>query len=290
MRRPVLILLLLFVVSLSVQVKAGQAGSTELPLDAHMSEVYTDDLPGLWKKRYIRVLTTVNRTNFSIYNGELVGYEYSLLKGYEEFLNKQLRQGDLKIVLEFIPVRRDELIPKLVVGYGDIAAAGLTITADRKEEVAFTRPYLTDIDEVVVTRKSGLKPSSVSDLSGTRIYVRQSSSYYQSLMELNKRLRQEKKKPVKVIRMGEEIETESLLEMVNSGSIPVTVADSHIAKAWAQVLKKIEVHESVTLRRGGQIAWMVRQGNPELLASLNNFLESHKKCTLLGNIDRKSVV
>ncbi len=261
MRRPGVFFLLFLVLTVSFLVKAGQVGSKELPLDAHMSEAYKDDLPELLKKKYIRVLTTVNRTNFSIYDGNLVGHEYSLLKGYEDFLNKQFRQRDLKVVLEFIPVRRDELIPRLVEGYGDIAAAGLTITADRQEKVAFTRPYLTGIDEVVVIRKYGLKLSSVSDLSVERVYVRQSSSYYQSLKELNTRLRKERKKPVKIIGMGEEIETESLLEMVNSGSIPVTVADSHIAKAWAQVLKTIEVHETVTLRRNGEIAWIKIDGS-----------------------------
>src|SRR6056297_1948060 len=67
------------------------AVSQTLPLDAHMSKSYCDDLPGLLDKRYIRVLTTLNRTNFYVSEGHLAGYEYSLLKEYENFLNKQIK-------------------------------------------------------------------------------------------------------------------------------------------------------------------------------------------------------
>jgi membrane-bound lytic murein transglycosylase MltF len=256
-----------------------------LPLDAHMTRAYHDDLPGLLEKRYIRVLTTLNRTNFFVSKGKLYGYEYALLKGYEKFLNKKkIGRNELKVVLEFIPVARDELLPKLVEGYGDIAAAGLTITPERRKKVAFSRPYLTGIDEVVVTHRGGFQPQQASDLAGRKVFVRRSSSYYESLMQLNGKLDAEGRAPVKIVEADEELETESILEMVNSGAIETTVADSHIAEAWSQVLKDLEVHDRVTLRTDSDIAWMVRKENPKLGASLNRFLKTHKQGTLLGNI------
>ena len=256
----------------------------KLPLDAHMSKSYRDDLPGLMQKRYIRILTTVNRTNFYIFNGHLVGYEYSLLNGYEKYLNKRIHNQNLQVVLEFIPVDRDELLPKLVQGYGDIAAAGLTVTRRRKEKAAFTKPYLTGVHEVVVTHEGGFKPKKPVDLGGQRIFVRESSSYYQSLLELNKRLDRLGKKAVSIVKAPETLETESILEMVDAGAVKITVADSHIARAWSEVLKNIEIHDQVRLREGSEIAWMVRKNNPKLLSSLNSFLKTHKKGTLLGNI------
>ena len=72
--------------------------------------------------------------------------------------------------------------------------------------------------------------------------------------------------------------------MVNSGAVDITVADSHIARAWSKVLRNIQVHEKVKVSSGSQIAWMVRKQNPKLLSSLNEFLKTHKKGTLLGNI------
>jgi len=55
----------------------------------------------LLEKKIIRVLTTLNRTNFFISNGHLGGYEYSLLKEYEDFLNQSAGTRDLKMTLEF---------------------------------------------------------------------------------------------------------------------------------------------------------------------------------------------
>ncbi len=283
MRRtvPNLLLLLLLII---IPGHAQSSARRPLPLDAHMSETYFNDLPGLLQKKYIRVLTTLNRTNFFVSNGHLVGYEYALLNKYQEFLNKQMDNEKLRVVLEFIPVARDELIPKLVNGYGDIAAAGLTITAARKKKVAFTKPYLTGVNEVVVSHKGRFQPDRVEDLSGKKVYVRKSSSYYDSLTKLNKRLRRDGKKPVQIVKVSEEMETESILEMVNSGAIDITVADSHLAEAWSEVLPDIEIYENVTLRKNSKIAWMVRKTNPKLRASLNKFLKTHKRGTLLGNI------
>ena len=156
MRKEIWFIQFLFIILIAFPAEISTGKSNKLPLDAHMSEAYKDDLPGLLQKKYIRVLTTVNKTNFFIYKGHLHGYEYSLLKGYQEYLNERIGRSHLNVVFEFIPVSRDELIPKLVQGYGDIAAAGLTITPRIKEKVAFTRPYLTGIDEVVVTKKRWL--------------------------------------------------------------------------------------------------------------------------------------
>ncbi len=255
-----------------------------LHFDGHLSSQYHDDLPGLIKKRYIRILTTVNRTNFFIDNGHLVGYEYALLKDYEAYLNKHINDQHLQVALEFIPVARDELIPNLVQGLGDIAAAGLTITPDRQAKVAFTAPYLTGIDEIVVTHSGSTGLNDVFDLSGKTVFVRKSSSYYQSLRALNTELQRLGREEVHLLLAPEELETEDILELVNFGAVSITVADSHIAEAWAQVFDHITLHPDITLRTGSEIAWMVRRNNPKLLASLNDFLKTHKQGTLRGNM------
>ncbi|MBW2055449.1 MAG: hypothetical protein JRI29_07110, partial [Deltaproteobacteria bacterium] len=43
---------------------AGDKDSLRHPLDAHLSKTDTADLPDMMGKRYVRVLTTMNRTNF----------------------------------------------------------------------------------------------------------------------------------------------------------------------------------------------------------------------------------
>jgi len=254
------------------------------PLASHFRKQYTDDLDGLLAKHYIRVLTTFNKTNFYISGNKFYGFEYALIRDYEKFLNRHKKRGDLKVVVEFIPVSRDRLIPALVKGYGDIAAAGLTITPERLEKVDFTLPYLTGIDEVIVVNKNVRGIKTLPDLSGRKIFVRQSSSYYESLVSLNRKLRGEGRKPVKIIRADENLETEDILELVNAGAIRITVADSHIAGIWSRVLGNLRVLDNLKVRSGGRIAWMVRKNNPRLKENLNGFIRKHRKGTLHGNI------
>lgn len=278
------IILFIFLITAFPLTSFANKALQPLPLNAHIADKYHDDLNGLLKKRYIRVLTTLNQTNFFMSKGKIFGYEYALIKGYEKYLNKKFKKKGLQIVIECIPVTRDQLVPRLVEGYGDIAAAGLTITPERKNNVVFTTPYLSGIDEVVVTHNGGFSPVKTSDLAGQKVLVRKSSSYYQSLLLLNEKLIKQGEKPVRIIAADEDLETENILEMVNSGAVETTVADSHIASIWSDILQNIDIHKSVKLRTGSKIAWMVRKENDQLLASLNNYLKNYKKGTLLGNI------
>ena len=263
---------------------SGQQPPSSHPLGSHQANSYKEDLDGLLKRRYIRVLTTLNQTNFFLHHGRFFGYEYEIVKGWEKELNTGKKGKDLHTVVEFIPVNRDELIAKLVAGYGDIAAAGLTITDSRRRLADFTTPYLTGVDEVIVTHKQAFKPSTIEELAGRRVFVRKSSSYYESLTALNKKLRKAGKRPVKIIAADENLETEDILELVNTGAVEFTVSDSHIANIWTGIFSNLVIHKELKLRSGGEIAWMVRKNSPKLKASLNAFIKQRQKGTLLGNI------
>jgi len=254
------------------------------PLDVHLSEAHKDDLPGLLKRKYIRVLITMNRTNFFLAEGKVHGFEYALLREYEKHLNESIGPHELKVTLEFIPVSRDRLLPGVMGGYGDIAAAGLTITEKRQKMVDFSSPYLTGISEILVTHKKVKAPENLDQLSGKRIFVRKSSSYHESLTALNRSLKKKKIPPVKIVEVDESLETEDILELVSTGAIQRTVCDSHLAKIWTEVLDDIRAHDNIKLRQGGNIAWAVRKNNPKLKQSLDRFVVNHRKGTLLGNI------
>ena len=262
----------------------AQESAARHPLDAHLAEPYHEDLDDLLHRKYIRILTTYNRTNFFLARGKPRGFEYALLKEYQKSLNKKITRRELQIVFEFIPVSRDRLIPDLIDGYGDIAAAGLTITPERQKQIAFTRPYLTDIDEVLVMHKRVAPIEKAVDLSGQSVFVRRSSSYHESLLTLNRQLVAQGAQPVKIVPADENLETEDILELINTGAIARTICDSHLANAWAKVLSDIRVYDDVTVRQGGDIAWAVRPTSPSLKASLNRFVRSHRKGTRLGNI------
>ena len=119
--------------------------------------------------------------------------------------------------------------------------------------------------------------SSVDDLAGKEVFVRKSSSYYESLVALNQRFAAENKPAVIIKEAPETLEDEDLIEMVNAGLIPLIVVDKHKADFWKQVFPKIKVHDEVAVRTGGDIAWAIRKGSPQLKAALDDFMARHGK-------------
>jgi membrane-bound lytic murein transglycosylase MltF len=183
-----------------------------------------------------------------------------------------------------IPTRRDRLLPALAEGLGDIAAGNLTITPARQKEVDFSAPHLTGVDEIIITRAASPQIKTLDDLSGKEIHVRKSSSYYESLLQLNTRFKKSGVKPIKIVPADEYLEDEDLLEMMNAGLIPMIVMDSHKAEFWTKVFQEIRLHPDLKLRSGGQIAWAIRKKSPSLKKVIDRFIKSHKKGTLKGNI------
>ena len=143
------------------------------------------DFDGMAKDRVIRALVVYSKTFYFLDGGRQRGLSHDLLKQFEKFVNKKLKTKTLKVHIVFIPVRRDKLISGLVEGLGDIAVANLTITPRRKKQVAFSDPWLTGVKELVVTGPAAPSMASLDDLAGKEIHVRQSSSYYESLVQLN---------------------------------------------------------------------------------------------------------
>ena len=242
------------------------------------------DFDGMAKRRMIRALVVYSKTFYFLDQGRQRGATYELLKQFEKLINKRLKTKTLKLRVLFIPVRRDQLIPWLMDGRGDIAAANLTITPQRQSQVDFSDPLISGVKELLVTGPAAPPVKSLDDLAGKEIHVRPSSSYYESLTQLNKSFQQTGKPKMNLVAADETFEDEDLLEMVNAGLIPMIVMDSHKAHFWKQIFDNITVHPTIAVRNGGEIAWCFRKDSPKLKAVVNEFVKGHKKGTLLGNI------
>ena len=142
---------------------------------------------------------------------------------------------------------------------------------------------MSNVSEVVVTGPASPKIAGLDDLAGKEVFVRKSSSYYESLVALNKKFATEKKAPVMLKEAPETLEDEDLLEMLNAGLVAFVVVDNHIANFWKQVFPKLVVHDEVTVRTGGEIAWAIRKGSPQLKATLDDFVARNKVGTATGN-------
>jgi membrane-bound lytic murein transglycosylase MltF len=254
------------------------------PLADVTKQKFTGDLDGMIQKRLIRILVTYSKTHYFVDKATQRGLTYEFGRMFEDDLNKKLKTKHVRVHVVFIPVARDELIPALLEGRGDIASANLTITPARLKQVDFTDPWYKDVSEIVVTGPGAEPISTVEALSGKEVYVRKSSSYYESIQKLNGELKKEGKAPVKVRLAPEELETEDILEMVNAGLVKITIADNHIAEFWKQILTKIVLHPDVAVRTGGQIGTMIRKNSPQLKAELNAFLARHPEGSKTRNI------
>jgi ABC-type amino acid transport substrate-binding protein len=131
------------------------------------------DFDEMVKHREIRVLVANSKTFYCIDRGKQMGITHDWMKAFET----------LKTHIVFIPVARDKLIPGLLKGYGDIAASNLTITPERLKSVDFSEPLLSGVKEVLITGPASLPINNLDDLAGKEVFVRKSSSYYESLLD-----------------------------------------------------------------------------------------------------------
>ena len=161
-----------------------EKGRLGIPLTEIMKP-WTGDLSGMVERRMVRVLTTYSKTQYFVDRGTPRGTAYDQGKLLEAELNRTYAKGLLTINVQFVPVSRDELLPALRDGRGDVVMADLTVTPARATAVDFTEPWIDGVDEIIVTSPAAAPVAAPEDLSGRDVFVRESSSYYQSLSALN---------------------------------------------------------------------------------------------------------
>lgn len=164
--------------------------------------------------------------------------------------------------LQLVPVSAfGELIPSLLAGRGDVIAAGLTVTAERKKQLAFTRSTQS-VDEVLVGRLGdATAPRNASQLAGRRVVVPTGSAFVESLAAID----------------GVEIEQRDVIHApdelamgVASGEIPLTVVDTLRLEAIEQYQRGLV--RLFPIATGRPIAFAVRLGDQKLRSRLDSFL------------------
>ncbi len=246
--------------------------------------IFKGDLAEIRKRKVIRALVTYSRTDFFFYQGGAKGIQVEFLNEYVKYLNKSVRREENRIHVTYIPVAFNELIPALRTGRGDIAAGFLTVTEQRKQQASFTSGGNWKISELVVSHQKAGKLESVEDLAGKSVYVLNGSSYVEHLKALNRQFKKRGLSLIKIKQADARLLSEDILEMVNAGTVKITVVDDYIAGLWKKVLPDIRVHEDLKISTGNSVGWAVRKQNPALLESLNDFARKVKKGTLLGNM------
>jgi membrane-bound lytic murein transglycosylase MltF len=250
-------------------------------------EPHTGDLPEMLQRRQIRALVAVDRTHFFFDRGAQKGITAEALVEFERWANVELKtKKNLKMQVVVVPVRRDQLLPALLSGRGDVIAAFVTDTPERRKVVDFADAGF-QVTEVLVSNVAMPAAATVDDLSGREVWVRRGSAYFESLNDLNRTLAQRKVKPVVIRELDPSIENDEALEMVNAGVIPATVTERYVARLWAPLLPELRVDETVKLRTDAPFTWAVRKESPQLRALVGKFHKKHGEGTLWGNMKLK---
>lgn len=257
--------------------KSAENGYREAPeegasrLSSHINKAVFGDLDRIIKARYLRVLTTKNPYDYYVHNGEIKGVQYEMVREFVGQLNrKYIKEGELKIAFEMIPVDFDQLIPMLNSGKGDMIAVGMTRTSQRDSRANFTLPYQV-ADDVIVTRSELAKET----WKGKTFFVQKGSSYFETLSKSGK--------PVSIREVDANLNAENMMELVSLKSADYTLVNSYWAGKLTKRFKNLVILREKPFRKRVAIRWAARKRSPRLLSELNSFIPKVRKGTLLGN-------
>jgi len=231
-----------------------------------------NDLPGILELGKLRAITDYNSTNYFIYRGQPMGYQYELLQDLARHLDVEL-----EIV---VSKNLEETFNCLRMGDCDLIAYNLTVTGDRKKQFSFTVPH-SQTRQVLVQRKpeGWEKMSSQArerdlirnpiELGGKEVYVQQHSAYIERLRNLAGEIGDS----IRIVDVPEE--AEMLIMMVASGEIDYTVCDENVAMVNQTYFPSLDVITAVSFPQN--LAWAVHSDANELRNKINEWLTAYRK-------------
>jgi membrane-bound lytic murein transglycosylase MltF len=240
-------------------------------------KAWTGDFDAMLERRTIRALVPYSRSLYFSDRGQERGLSAESVRGFERWLNQKYAKqlGNRPITVLIAPTTRDQLLPDVAGGLGDLAVGNLTVTEERLRLVDFvTDPDLPAANEIVVTGPTAPGIATAEDLAGKTVHVRHASSYFESLTALNSRLAAAGSPLVNIVLVPDALEDEDMLEMVDVGMLEAVVVDDWKARMWAQILPRLKLNEQAVLRGGGRIGWAMRKDSPRLGAEVLAYMKA----------------
>lgn len=219
----------------------------------------------------LTVLTRFDQTTYYQTTDGYAGFEYDLV---------QLFAKKLGVEVEFIvPDTFNQLLSMTSRGEADFAAAGLTVTEQRKAAMRFAPAY-TSITEQVIYRTGTKRPRQVADLSEGILEVIGGSSHIDTLAGLKKQ------NPGLEWYVNTESDSEGLLNLVNEGLIDYTVSDSNQFTLVRRFYPKL--YSAFDISKPRELAWAFRRSDDASLyyEAVKFFHEIKRNKTLDQLIER----
>ena len=100
------------------------------------------------------------------YNNEIVGVDIEIAKLVAEKMGKTLQLEDVNF---------DTIIGAVKSGKADMGIAGITITAERAEDVDFSKPY-SSTEQYIIVAASDTATKTVEDVKGKKVGVQEGTT------------------------------------------------------------------------------------------------------------------
>ena len=206
----------------------------------------------------IRMITEATFPPYEFRQGkEVVGIDVEICKAIAKALGKELKIEDVEF---------DSVLPSLIAGKAELAAAGITVTEDRKMQVDFSVPYVrTGIVFIFAKDKPFEK---ADDAKGKKIGVQNGTTSADFVRET----------------LGQEPDMfdspASAFAALKAGKVDAVIADIDPAKAVIKGQDGYDISDLLTVE---EYAVAIKKGQPELLATINKVIEGMKDS---GELDK----
>jgi len=215
----------------------------------------------------LRVLTRYAPTSYYVKGEQLAGLEYELAKRFADHLNVNLKM--------VVPENLGDMLSMLEQGKADLAAAGLTVTDERKESLAFG-PVYQEVTQQLVYKRGNKRPKKITDVTESDIEVVADSSHVDQLLSYQKDI------PSLIWTENTEIDNSGLLELVELELIDYTIADSNEFIANQTLFPELRV--AFDISKPQALAWALpRSSDFSLLREVSNFFHTIEET---GELDR----
>ncbi|MGQ7958198.1 transglycosylase SLT domain-containing protein [Pseudomonas sp. SP16.1] len=266
-----LLLVLCLVLLLPLPASARLAGPPEVGSQARSAR----DLPAIRSSGELRVLVNQSRNSSGSVKGQSIGVEYHRLRAFEQYLNRNARDGR-GLRLKIIPKAKDQLLGALQRGEGDLVAPGELLNVRAGHDVSASAAIRREVPLVLVAKQGNQHYRSLEQLAGRSLSLPAGSAVGEALRKVNQQLAARNLPPIVVEWVDPSLAVEDVLEMVQAGIFERTAVELPIAERWAKVMPGLRVDKHLMLARDGDMSWFVRPDAPMLRASIDRFFAGYQ--------------
>jgi membrane-bound lytic murein transglycosylase F len=232
-------------------------------------KLFRDDLEAIQARGCLRVITRNNGTCYYEGPHRPEGFEHDLVKAFADHLG---------VTLELIIIDSEpDMVAELLHGEADLIAANFLVKEDLRRYLSYG-PVYGKIEQLLVGRRGGPRPGSIEGLAGLPIWIMAGAFHEKQLRQLNKQHRN-------LTWMAlSDYESEELLEMVETGAIPLTLADSNIIALNRRYYPELEVLFAVA--EDQSLAWVIHPRNLQLRAAVDRWFADPATVELLERLNQ----